>query len=64
MVGINPGISLVPAGLTAAADMLMKEVSHNGGGNNIRFGDSFTEDQFAGETFDYFLAKRGLDRGR
>jgi type I restriction enzyme M protein len=24
-------------------------------GNNVRFGDSFTEDQFAGETFDYFL---------
>jgi len=40
---------------TAASDMLMKEVSHNGGGNNVRFGDSFTEDQFAGETFDYFL---------
>ena len=40
---------------TAASDMLMKEVSHNGGGNNVRFGDSFTDDQFAGETFDYFL---------
>jgi type I restriction enzyme M protein len=40
---------------TAASDMLMKEVSHNGGGNNVRFGDSFTEDKFAGETFDYFL---------
>ena len=40
---------------TAASDMLMKEVDHNGGGNNVRFGDSFTEDQFAGETFDYFL---------
>ena len=35
--------------------MLMKQVDHNGGGNNVRFGDSFTEDQFAGETFDYFL---------
>ena len=35
--------------------MLMKEVSHNGGGDNVRFGDSFTEDQFAAETFDYFL---------
>ena len=33
----------------------MKQVDHNGGGNNVRFGDSFTEDQFAGETFDYFL---------
>lgn len=40
---------------TAASDMLMKQVDHNGGGNNVRFGDSFTEDQFEGETFDYFL---------
>ncbi len=40
---------------TAASDMLMKEVSHNGGGDNVRFGDSFTDDRFAGETFDYFL---------
>ncbi len=40
---------------TAASDMLMKQVDHNGGGNNIRFGDSFTDDQFEGETFDYFL---------
>jgi type I restriction enzyme M protein len=41
---------------TAASDMLMKQVDHNGGGNNVRFGDSFTDDQFAGETFDYLLA--------
>jgi type I restriction enzyme M protein len=40
---------------TAASDMLMKEVSHNGGGNNVRFGDSFTEDQFPNDTFDFFL---------
>jgi type I restriction enzyme M protein len=40
---------------TAASDMLMKQVDHNGGGNNVRFGDSFTDDQFASETFDYFL---------
>ena len=40
---------------TAAADMLMKQVDRNGGGNNIRFGDSFTEDRFDGETFVYFL---------
>jgi len=40
---------------TAASDMLMKQVDHNGGGNNVRFGDSFTEDQFDGQTFDYFL---------
>ncbi|HYK92384.1 MAG TPA: class I SAM-dependent DNA methyltransferase, partial [Acidobacteriota bacterium] len=40
---------------TAASDMLMKQVDHNGGGDNVRFGDSFTDDQFAGETFDYLL---------
>ena len=40
---------------TAASDMLMKQVDHNGDGDNVRFGDSFTEDQFEGETFDYFL---------
>ena len=39
----------------AASDMLMKQVSHNGGGDNVRFGDSLTEDQFDGQTFDYFL---------
>jgi type I restriction enzyme M protein len=41
---------------TAAADMLMKQVDHNGSGDNVRFGDSFTDDQFAGERFDYHLA--------
>lgn len=41
---------------TAASDMLMKEVSHNGGGDNVRFGDIFTEDRFPTETFDYFLS--------
>ena len=40
---------------TAASDMLMKQVDHNGGGDNIRFGDSLTDDQFKNETFDYFL---------
>lgn len=40
---------------TAASDMLMKEVDHNGGGDNVRFGDSFTDDQFPDETFDYLL---------
>ncbi len=40
---------------TAASDMLMKQVDHNGSGDNIRFGDTLTDDQFAGETFDYFL---------
>lgn len=41
---------------TAASDMLMKQVDHNGSGDNIRFGDSFTEDRFPDETFDYLLA--------
>ncbi len=41
---------------TAASDMLMKDVDHNGSGDNIRFGDSFTEDRFDRETFDYFLS--------
>ncbi len=40
---------------TAASDMLIKQVDHNGSGDNIRFGDTFTDDQFDGETFDYFL---------
>lgn len=45
---------------TAASDMLMKQVDHNGGGSNIRFGDTLLldkkdGDQFQGETFDYFL---------
>ena len=40
---------------TAASDMLIKQVDHNGTGSNVRYGDSFTEDQFARETFDYFL---------
>lgn len=41
---------------TAAADMLIKEVAHNGTGENIRFGDSLIDDQFEGETFDYLIA--------
>src|SRR5215212_6857904 len=40
---------------TAASDMLIKQVDHNGSGDNVRFGDAFTEDRFEGETFDYFL---------
>jgi type I restriction enzyme M protein len=40
---------------TAASDMLMKQVDHNGGIDHVRFGDSFTDDQFEGNTFDYFL---------
>jgi type I restriction enzyme M protein len=41
---------------TAASDMLIKQVDHNGGGDNIRFGDSFTDDQFSGETFDFLIS--------
>ncbi|MGB4976505.1 MAG: class I SAM-dependent DNA methyltransferase [Anaerolineae bacterium] len=41
---------------TAASDMLMKQVDHNGGGDNVRYGDSFTDDQFSGERYDYLLA--------
>jgi type I restriction enzyme M protein len=41
---------------TAASDMLMKQVDHNGGGENIRFGDIFTEDQFDGQRFDYLIS--------
>lgn len=44
---------------TAASDMLMKDVDQNGGTDNIRFGDIFTNDQFddgAYKTFDYFLS--------
>ena len=40
---------------TAASDMLIKQVDHNGASDSIRFGDSFTEDRFENETFDYFL---------
>ena len=40
---------------TAASDMLMKQVDHNGGGDNVRYGDSLTEDCFDGERFDYFI---------
>ncbi|MDD2715666.1 MAG: class I SAM-dependent DNA methyltransferase [Candidatus Wallbacteria bacterium] len=40
---------------TAASDMLLKQVDHNGSGENIRFGDSLTEDKFYDEKFDYFL---------
>ncbi|MGQ4808443.1 hypothetical protein NKDENANG_01826 [Candidatus Entotheonellaceae bacterium PAL068K] len=41
---------------TAASDMLMKQVNPNDGGDSVRFGDSFTQDRFEGETFDYLLA--------
>jgi type I restriction enzyme M protein len=41
---------------TAASDMLMKQVDHNGGGENIQYGDIFDDDKFAGQKFDYLLA--------
>src|SRR5438270_3692600 len=44
---------------TAASDMLMKQVDHNGGADNVRFGDLFTEDRVNEEptkNFDYPLA--------
>ena len=41
---------------TAASDMLIKEVSHNGMGENIKYGDSLIDDQFPGATFDYLIA--------
>ncbi|AEE50068.1 type I restriction-modification system subunit M [Haliscomenobacter hydrossis] len=41
---------------TAASDMLIKEVAHNGLGENIKFGDSLIEDQFKENKFDYLLS--------
>jgi type I restriction enzyme M protein len=41
---------------TAASDMLIKQVDHDGGDDSVRFGDSFTTDQFEGEKFDYLLS--------
>jgi type I restriction enzyme M protein len=44
---------------TAASDMLMKAVDQNGGSNNIRFGDTFLDDQFTSapyDKFDYLIA--------
>lgn len=44
---------------TAASDMLMKDVDQNGGTDNIRFGDIFTNDQFDQapyKAFDYLLS--------
>ena len=39
----------------AASYMLIKQGDHDGMGINVRRGDILTEDQFPGETFDYFL---------
>jgi type I restriction enzyme M protein len=41
---------------TAASDMLIKEVAHNGAGENIQFGDSLIDDKFQGHTFDYLIS--------
>ena len=40
---------------TAASDMLMKDVDHNGTDDSVQFGDCLIDDQFVGETYDYFL---------
>jgi type I restriction enzyme M protein len=40
----------------AASDMLIKHVDPNGKGENVKFGDSLTHDQFEGDSFDYFLS--------
>jgi type I restriction enzyme M protein len=41
---------------TAASDMLIKEVAHNGAGENIRYGDSLIDDQFPDVKFDYLIS--------
>lgn len=41
---------------TAAADMLIKEINHNGQGENIKYGDTLIDDKFEGEKFDYFIS--------
>lgn len=41
---------------TAASDMLIKEVAHNGIGENIQYGDSLIDDRFEDQTFDYLIA--------
>lgn len=41
---------------TAASDMLIKEVAHNGGGENVQYGDSLTEDKFPDKKFDYLIS--------
>jgi len=41
---------------TAASDMLIKEVAHNGAGENIQYGDSLIDDKFEGKTFDYLIS--------
>lgn len=41
---------------TAASDMLIKEVAHNGAGENIQYGDSLIDDKFEGHHFDYLIA--------
>lgn len=41
---------------TAASDMLIKEVAHNGSGENIKYGDSLINDRFEGKNYDYLIA--------
>ena len=40
----------------AASDMLIRQADGADASDAIRFGDTLTDDRFAGETFDYFLA--------
>src|SRR6202167_3641980 len=39
---------------TAASDMLMKDIDQNGGSDNVRFGDIFTDDQFTEPPYEKF----------
>ena len=41
---------------TAASDMLIKEVAHNGLGENIKYGDSLIDDQYENKDFDYLIS--------
>ena len=48
---------------TAASDMLMKQVDHNGGGENIRFGDSFHRGPVRGTEVRLLPRQSALRRG-
>ena len=48
---------------TAASDMLMKEVDHNGGGNNIRFGDMLHRGPILGPDLRLLPHQPALRRG-
>ena len=48
---------------TAASDMLIKQVDLKVDGDNVRFGDSFTDDKFKGQTFDFFITRPPISTG-